>query len=75
MDFFADPVMLARIQFYVIVAYHFFFVPLSVGIALIVAINETRYFRTRSEKDAASAKFWVKIFTATFVVGVATGIT
>lgn len=75
MDLFADPVMLARIQFYVIVAYHFFFVPLSVGIALIVAINETRYFRTRSEKDAASAKFWVKIFTATFVVGVATGIT
>ena len=75
MEVFADPVMLARIQFYFTVAYHFFFVPLSVGIALILAINETRYFRTRNEKDAASAKFWVKIFTATFVVGVATGIT
>lgn len=75
MDIFSDPTMLARIQFYLTAGYHFFFVPLSIGIALILAINETKYFRSRSEKDAAAAKFWVKIFTATFVVGVATGIT
>ncbi|WP_139651514.1 cytochrome ubiquinol oxidase subunit I [Raoultibacter phocaeensis] len=75
MEIFSDPVMLARIQFYLTAGYHFFFVPLSVGIALILAINETKYFRSRNEKDAASAKFWVKIFTATFAVGVATGIT
>lgn len=75
MEIFSDPVMLARIQFYLTAGYHFFFVPLSVGIALILAINETKYFRSRSESDAASAKFWVKIFTATFAVGVATGIT
>lgn len=62
-------------QFYLTAGYHFFFVPLSVGIALILAINETKYFRSRNEKDAAAARFWVKVFTATFAVGVATGIT
>ncbi len=75
MDILSDPTMLARVQFYLTAGYHFFFVPLSIGIALILAINETKYFRSRSERDAAAAKFWVKIFTATFVVGVATGIT
>ena len=42
---------------------------------MILAINETKYYRSRNEKDAAASRFWVKIFTATFVIGVATGIT
>ncbi len=75
MDFLADPVLLARLQFACTVAYHFIFVPLSIGIGLILAINETRYYRSRTVQDAAASKFWVKIFTTTFVVGVATGIT
>ena len=75
MDIFPDPVLLARVQFALTAAYHFFFVPLTIGLGLILAINETRYYRSRNEKDAAAAKFWVKIFTATFVIGVATGIT
>ncbi len=70
-----DAALLSRIQFALTVAYHFFFVPLSIGLALIMAINETKYYRSRNEKDAAATKFWVKIFTATFVIGVATGIT
>lgn len=75
MDFFSDPVMLARVQFALTAAYHFFFVPLTIGLGLILAINETRYYRSRDEKDAAASRFWVKIFTATFAIGVATGIT
>ncbi|BAK43589.1 cytochrome ubiquinol oxidase subunit I [Eggerthella sp. YY7918] len=75
MDIFADPVLLARLQFAATAAYHFIFVPLTIGLGLILAINETRYYRSRDPKDAAATKFWVKIFTATFVLGVATGIT
>ena len=70
-----DATMLSRIQFYLTAAYHFLFVPLTVGIGLILAINETRYYHTRKPSDEAATKFWVKIFTATFVIGVATGIT
>lgn len=75
MDFLTDATLLARIQFYIVAAYHFFFVPMSVGLALIVAIHETRYYKSRNDKDRAASKFWLKIFTATFAVGVATGIT
>lgn len=75
MDIFSDPVLLSRIQFALTVAYHFIFVPLSIGLGLILAINVTKYYRSRSEKDAADTTFWVKIFTVTFAIGVATGIT
>ena len=70
-----DPVLLGRIQFTLTAVYHFIFVPLSIGIGLIMAIFETKAFRSGSDKDAAAARFWVKLFTATFAVGVATGIT
>ena len=70
-----DPVLLGRIQFTLTAVYHFIFVPLSIGIGLIMAIFETRAFRSGSDKDAAAAHFWVKLFTVTFAVGVATGIT
>ena len=70
-----DPVLLGRIQFTLTVVYHFIFVPLSIGVGLIMAIFETRAFRSGSDKDAAAARFWVKLFTVTFAVGVATGIT
>ncbi len=70
-----DPVLLGRIQFTLTAVYHFIFVPLSIGIGLIMAIFETKAFRSGSNKDAAAARFWVKLFTVTFAVGVATGIT
>ena len=75
MEAFADVAVLSRIQFALTVAYHFLFVPLSIGLGLILAINETRYYRSRKPEDAAATKFWVKVFTATFAIGVATGIT
>ena len=70
-----DPVLLGRIQFTLTAVYHFIFVPLSIGIGLIMATFETKAFRSGSDKDAAAARFWVKLFTVTFAVGVATGIT
>ena len=70
-----DVALLSRIQFAVTVAYHFIFVPLSIGLGLITAIFATKYYRSRDEKDGAAMHFWVRIFTATFAIGVATGIT
>lgn len=75
MELLTDVAFLSRVQFALVVFVHFVFVPLSIGIGLIMAINETRYYRSRNTKDEAATRFWVKIFTTTFAVGVATGIT
>lgn len=70
-----DVAMLSRFQFAFTVAYHFLFVPMSIGLGLIMALAQTRSYKTRTPEDAAAAHFWVKVFTVTFAVGVATGIT
>jgi cytochrome bd ubiquinol oxidase subunit I len=70
-----DAVALARFQFAFTVAYHFFFVPLSIGLGLIMVLFERRYYKSQSPEDKAMADLWVKIFAATFSIGVATGIT
>ena len=70
-----DVVLLSRLQFALTVIVHFLFVPLSIGTGLVMAIAQTRAKRSGSEEDAALAQFWVKVFTVTFAVGVATGIT
>ena len=75
MDLFTDVVFLSRLQFTLTVAFHFVFVPLSIGIGLITAIAETRYYRSKKPEDGVASRFWLKIFTTTFAVGVATGIT
>ncbi|MDR0347078.1 MAG: cytochrome ubiquinol oxidase subunit I [Coriobacteriales bacterium] len=75
MEFLMDAVMLARLQFAICVIFHFLFVPLSIGLGLFVALAETRYYKTKDPKDKAATKFWAKIFTTTFIIGVATGIT
>jgi cytochrome d ubiquinol oxidase subunit I len=72
---FLDVAMLSRIQFAITVIFHFLFVPLSIGLGLFTAICETRYYRTGDPKDRAASRFWMKVFTTTFIVGVATGIT
>ena len=75
MDMLSDVALLSRIKFALTVAYHFIFVPLSIGLGLILAIFATKYHRSRSEADGNAMRFWVRIFTATFAIGVATGIT
>jgi cytochrome d ubiquinol oxidase subunit I len=75
MEFLTDVAFLSRLQFAITVIFHFLFVPLSIGLGLFLALFETRYYRTRKPEDLAVSRFWAKVFTATFVIGVATGIT
>jgi len=70
-----DAVLLARIQFAFTVGYHFLFVPISLGSGVFMLMAGRRWYKSQSEKDKAGFLFWLKLFTATFVVGVATGIT
>jgi cytochrome d ubiquinol oxidase subunit I len=70
-----DALMLARIQFAFTVGYHFIFVPISIGVGLMVVLFERRYYKSGLPDDKAASNFWIKLFTATFAIGVATGIT
>jgi cytochrome d ubiquinol oxidase subunit I len=70
-----DVLILSRLQFAAATMFHFIFVPLSLGLALLIAVMETIYVRTGDEEYKRMAKFWGKIFLVTFGVGVVTGIT
>src|SRR5450830_850646 len=69
-----DVVMLSKVQFVVTLGYHFLFVPLSIGAGLVLVLAERRFYKSGSAGDRAASDFWIKLFTATFAVGVATGI-
>ncbi len=69
-----DTVLLARWQFAITTIFHFFFVPLTIGLSIFVAILETRYVRSGNEVYKKMAKFWGKIFLINFAIGVVTGI-
>ena len=75
MEFLADVAVLSRFQFALTIIFHFLFVPLSIGLGLFAALAETRYYRSGKPEDKAASRFWIKIFTTTFIIGVATGIT
>lgn len=70
-----DVVMLSRLQFAVAVFFHFIFVPLTLGLSIILAWMETRYVRTGDEIWKRHVKFWGKLFLINFTLGVVTGIT
>nr|NIV38104.1 cytochrome ubiquinol oxidase subunit I [Anaerolineae bacterium] len=65
---------LSRIQFATTTIYHFFFVPLTLGLSILVAIMETMYVRTGDEVYKKMTKFWGKLFLINFAMGVVTGI-
>lgn len=65
---------LARFQFAATTIFHFFFVPLSIGLVFMVAIMETLYFFKKKQIYLDMAKFWGNIFLISFAVGVVTGI-
>jgi cytochrome d ubiquinol oxidase subunit I len=67
-------VMLARIQFGFTIGYHFFYVPISMGLALLMVIAETRYARSGSDADRAASDFWIRLLAITFAIGVGSGI-
>lgn len=64
----------SRAQFALTAMYHWLFVPLTLGLSVIVAVMETIYYRTRSERWLAITKFWMLLFGINFAIGVATGI-
>lgn len=69
-----EMVILSRIQFASTTIFHFFFVPVSIGLAFLIAIMETMYVVKGNEEYKKMAKFWGKLFLINFAVGVVTGI-
>ncbi len=65
---------LARFQFALTTIYHFFFVPLTLGLSVLVAFMETRYVMTKNDTYKRMTKFWGKLFLINFAMGVVTGI-
>jgi cytochrome d ubiquinol oxidase subunit I len=70
-----DVLFLSRLQFAAATMFHFLFVPLTLGLSIMVAIMETRYARTGEEVYLKMTKFWGKLFLINFVLGIVTGIT
>ena len=69
-----DPLDLARLQFGATTVYHFIFVPLTIGLAPLVAIMQTIWVRTGNERWLRLTKFFGKLLLINFAIGVATGI-
>ncbi|MDM8552183.1 cytochrome ubiquinol oxidase subunit I [Desulfobacterales bacterium HSG2] len=70
-----DVVLFSRLQFAVATMFHFLFVPLTLGLSILIAYMETKYVRTGDETYLSMTKFWGKIFLINFGLGVVTGIT
>ncbi|WP_265522138.1 cytochrome ubiquinol oxidase subunit I [Oerskovia flava] len=69
-----DVLDLARWQFAITTVYHFIFVPLTIGLAPLVAIMQTAWVRTGNERWLKLTKFFGKLFLINFALGVVTGI-
>lgn len=69
-----DIVSLSRLQFAVTALYHFLFVPLTLGLSVVIAIMETVYVMTGQMIWRQMTKFWGTLFGINFVLGVSTGI-
>jgi cytochrome d ubiquinol oxidase subunit I len=70
-----DVVELSRLQFALTALYHFLFVPLTLGLSVLLAIMESVYVMTGREIWRTMTKFWGLLFGINFAMGVATGIT
>jgi cytochrome bd ubiquinol oxidase subunit I len=66
--------ILARIQFALTIAFHYIYPPLSIGLGLMMVIFKGIYLRTGKVEYNTLARFWTRIFSLTFGIGVATGI-
>ena len=69
-----DTIIWSRLQFAMTAAYHWLFVPLTLGLALVMAIMETLYVVKKDDFWKKTAQFWMKVFAINFAVGIATGI-
>ena len=64
----------ARAQFALTAMYHWIFVPLTLGLSVLLAFYETLYYKTGNEEWKRITKFWMGLFAINFAIGVATGI-
>ena len=64
----------SRAQFAMTAMYHWIFVPLTLGLAEVMGIMETLYYKTGNEFWKKTAQFWMKLFGINFAIGVATGL-
>ena len=69
-----DAVDVARWQFAITTVYHFLFVPITIGMSLIVAVFHTQWLRTRNPEYYRLTKFFGKLFIINFALGLVTGI-
>ncbi len=70
-----DVLMLSRLQFAAATYFHFLFVPLTLGLSILVAVMETKYAWSGDETWLKMTKFWGKLFLINFAIGIVTGIT
>ncbi len=70
-----DVLLLSRLQFAAATMFHFLFVPLTLGLSIMVAFMETKYVTTGDETYLSMTKFWGKLFLINFALGIVTGIT
>ena len=64
----------SRAQFAMTAMYHWVFVPLTLGLGIIMAVMETLYVRTGKEEWKSAARFWMRLFGINFAFGIATGL-
>lgn len=74
LDISAGTIDWSRAQFALTAIYHWLFVPLTLGLAVVMGIVETCYYRTKKPFWKDAARFWQKLFGINFAMGVATGI-
>jgi cytochrome d ubiquinol oxidase subunit I len=69
-----DVLLLSRLQFALTTAFHYLYPPLSIGLGLLLVLNEGMWLWTKKPLYHQMARFWTKVFALTFAIGVATGI-
>ncbi|MBC2580411.1 cytochrome ubiquinol oxidase subunit I [Clostridium sp. DJ247] len=69
-----EVITLARWQFAITTVFHFFFVPLTIGLSFFIVIIESLYVKTENPKYKQMLKFWGKLFLINFSIGVVTGL-
>lgn len=69
-----DLLILSRIQFALTIMFHYIFPPLTIGLGAIMVFTEGMYLKTLDKQYEIMAKFWTRIFSVNFAMGVATGI-
>lgn len=69
-----DPLLIARWQFGITTVYHFWMVPLTLGLGPVVAFMQARWHKTGDERWYRMTKFWGKLYLINFIMGVATGL-